>query len=134
MFHVLFFKKFYLFDIEKLRASTSRGNGRQRERERSMLPEGQGTQHGLHPRTWDHDLSPRQMLNPLSHPGLPHRMVLTFTNDLCLNQICGGLQNGDFLTWAFHLHLLAGMLLKERVSLLQRFKMLTYKTFKIRKL
>ena len=31
---------------------------------------------GLHPRTWDHDLSPRQMHNRLSHPGAPTARIL----------------------------------------------------------
>ena len=30
---------------------------------------------GLIPGSWDHDLSQRQLLNPLSHPGAP---VITF--------------------------------------------------------
>ena len=44
---------------------------------------------GLIPGPWDHDLSPRQTLDRLSHPGTP-RLVVSFFNEdfllLCLNQ------------------------------------------------
>ena len=36
---------------------------------------------GLIPGSWDHDLSQRQMLNHLSHPGAPGLSLLTFAND-----------------------------------------------------
>ena len=33
---------------------------------------------GLNPRTLDNDLSRRQTLNPVSHPGAPHSLILTW--------------------------------------------------------
>ena len=50
----------------------SRAEG-QRERRRSRLPAKQQAWHGQGstPEPWDHDLSPRQALNWLSHPGAP---------------------------------------------------------------
>ena len=32
---------------------------------------------GLDPRTWDHNMSYKQMLNQMSHQGTPHILVLT---------------------------------------------------------
>ena len=59
----------YLFDREreKKRARTSRGSSRGREEAGSSLSREFDV--GLHPESWDHDPSQRQMLNQLSHPG-----------------------------------------------------------------
>jgi len=45
--------------------------GRERERESSRLPVEQEARCGAHLGPWDHDLSQRQILNRLSHPGTP---------------------------------------------------------------
>ena len=55
----------YLIDKENM-------SRRQREREREAdSPPSREPDVGLGPRTWDHDLSPRQMLYRLSHPSAP---------------------------------------------------------------
>ena len=53
----------------------SRRRGRGRGRGRSRLPPEQGAWCGLHPRTQNHYLSRRQMLNPLSHPAPLGRII-----------------------------------------------------------
>ena len=62
---------------------------REREHEQGQGAEGEGEANsllsgepnvGLHPRTPDHDLSRRQMLNRLSHPGAPK--ILFFLSNL----------------------------------------------------
>jgi len=56
------FKDFtYLFDREL--ESTSRGSGRQREREKQDLRRAGSPTWGSIPGPWDHDLSRRQTLN-----------------------------------------------------------------------
>ena len=58
-----FLFKFYLLDRARENEQEGGGTGR------SSLPTEQGAQLGLNPRTWDHYLSQRQMLNKLNHPG-----------------------------------------------------------------
>ena len=70
-FEVTFFKKefIYLFDTERPRESTSRQRGGQREKKK-WAPRWAGSPTwGLIPGPRDHDLSWRQKLNRLSHPG-----------------------------------------------------------------
>ena len=63
MYFFYFFKDFiYLFDREKSQVDGEAG--REREREAGSL-----LMRDLIPGPWDHDLSWRQQLNPLSHPG-----------------------------------------------------------------
>ena len=59
-----FFLRFHLFIWERERAQ-----GGEREKQ-ATLQEGRPTQDST-PQPWDHDLSWRQTLNPLSHPGAP---------------------------------------------------------------
>ena len=48
-----------------------RGREAEGEEEGEVVPAEQGAKTGLIPGSWDHDLSRRQTLNPLSHPGTP---------------------------------------------------------------
>ena len=63
-----FFKRLYLREREK-----EHKQGAGAERGRSKLPTEQRTQQrgALIPGPWNHDLSQRQTLNRLSHPGAP---------------------------------------------------------------
>ena len=55
----------------------SRERGKGRGREKSRLPTEQGPQCEAQSRElWDHDLSQRQTLKPLSHPGDPYMQTL----------------------------------------------------------
>ena len=63
-----------LFIWEKNRACTSRGRNKRRGRNRLPIEQGTPTW-GSIPGPWDHDLSPRQTVNQLSHPGTPQRWV-----------------------------------------------------------
>ena len=88
---------YYLFDREREReqASTSKRGGRWREREKDTpCWPGSPTQ-GLIPGPWDHDLSQRQMLNGLSHPGTPKRWQFVWlTLYYCLGpRLCQFLSN-----------------------------------------
>ena len=61
----LFFLRFiYLFDRERAQQGEQ-----QREREKQVM-------RGSIPGLWDHDLSQRQMLNHLSHPGTPGACII----------------------------------------------------------
>ena len=62
----LFLKIFY-FDTE--RESISRGNSRQSEREKQTPHQADSPTLGSIPGSQDHDLSQRQTVNQLSHPG-----------------------------------------------------------------
>ena len=68
-----FFKIFvYSFERESTRESTSRGGGWGAEGEgKAVSLLNMEPNVGLNPRTLDHDLSQRQTLNSLSHPGAP---------------------------------------------------------------
>ena len=70
---LLFFyllKDFYLFIWQ--REITSRQRGRQRETEEEQAPcWAESPMRDFIPGPWDHDLSRRQRLNPLNHPGAP---------------------------------------------------------------
>ena len=65
--HFYFF--LFLFDREREREGTSRQSGRQKEREKQAPHWGGSLMQGSVPGLWDHDLSQRQTLNRLSHPG-----------------------------------------------------------------
>ena len=49
--------------------------GREIGRGRNRLPPGSSMQNAI-PRPWDHDLSPRQTAQPLSHPGAPNNVLM----------------------------------------------------------
>ena len=67
-FFNLFLKIFYIFIWQKLQVGREIG----RERGGSRLPAwAESLMQGLIPGPWDHDLSQRQRLNPLSQPGAP---------------------------------------------------------------
>ena len=66
--------RFYLF-IRQTEITSSREAGRERGREAGSLWSREPDA-GLDPRTWDHDLSLRQRLNPLSYPGAPGTLLL----------------------------------------------------------
>ena len=72
-FFFFFFKIFYLSERE--RESTNMGKG-QREREKQTPPRSRKPMYGSIPGPWDHDLSWRQTLNQLSHPGTPPNAFL----------------------------------------------------------
>ena len=80
----LFILRFYLFIREsgQERASTGRQNGRQRQREKQAPGQERNQMRDLIPGRWDHDLSQRQLLNQLSHPGVPFD-----ENLICINNI-----------------------------------------------
>ena len=64
------FLRFYLFDGEESTGRGTVGRGHSgRGRGRSGLPAAQSRMWGSNPGPWDHDLSWRQMLNRLIHPG-----------------------------------------------------------------
>ena len=69
---LLFLKILFTWERERERERAcvcTRARGRGRDRERSWLPRWSGSlTHDL-TEPWDHDLSQRQMLNLLSHPG-----------------------------------------------------------------
>ena len=76
-----FFLRFYLFVIEReARASTGRQSGRQRQRQRQREKQApcraRSPMWDSIPGRWDHDLSRRQLLNQLSHPGVPFKLIL----------------------------------------------------------
>ena len=82
----LFFKTIYFIFLKSLfdRESTSRGSGRQREKE-EQVPHWTGSpMQGSVPGPWDHDLSWRQTLNQLSHPGAPKAINFKIGIDLRL--------------------------------------------------
>ena len=61
------FKDLFIWQTE----ITSRQSSRQREREEQAPRWAESLIRGLIPGPWDHDLSRRQRLNPLIHPGAP---------------------------------------------------------------
>ena len=75
---LLYFCKDFIWERERESMHTSKGSGRQRQREK-QVPWGAGSlMWGFHPRALDHDhdWSWRQTLNQLSHPGAPELPVL----------------------------------------------------------
>ena len=80
----IFFLRFYLFIWQTMYTHTSRGRGR------SRLPMEQGgslTWSSI-PGPWDHDLSRRQTLNQLNHPGAPQSKCLFERKDSILFYSC----------------------------------------------
>ena len=73
----IFFLRFCLFIWQSQRTQWQRERGKQASGE-----EGSPMQ-GWIPGSWDHDLSRRQMLNWLSHPGTP---IILFVGDLYCNE------------------------------------------------
>ena len=77
------FLRFYLFIWERAREYKSVAWG---GRGRSRLPPEQGAWMWVFPAPWDHDLSQRQTLNQLSHPGtfqMSCRMIIRIYILLC---------------------------------------------------
>ena len=65
------FLRFYLFIWQRERKITSRQSSRKKERGKQAPCWAESLMQGLIPGPWDHDLSRRQRLNPLSHLGTP---------------------------------------------------------------
>ena len=71
-----FFKSLFIWQRERDHKHTQKSRGSKRGRSRLHTEQGARRIWGSIPGPWDHDLSRRQMLNRLSHPGIP-RFSLT---------------------------------------------------------
>ena len=70
--YICFLKFLFIYLTE----STSRQSDRQREREKQAFRWARSLMWDSIPGPWNHDLSWRQMLNWLSHPGVPANTIL----------------------------------------------------------
>ena len=73
--HFIFFLRFYLFEREREREREQGGEG-QREKVKQIPCRAGSWMRGSIPGTWNHELSWRQMLNQMSHPGAPVSDIL----------------------------------------------------------